>query len=240
MPESRFGPTGGHGGNEFADVVLPAGARVCAVHIFADRYIDGLQFVFAKANDPHDTLPLLGNKGGHHHVLLLDDDEYLTGISGRSGDYVDSIRIHTNRRVSDVYGGHGGKSEFDFTADAAEEIVGYFGRAGWYVDALGLIARERSAAAVQPSERVPQPDDLVKVEGIGPKIAAILIENGVLDLADLAATPVDRLREILQGAGKRFALADPTTWPEQAALGARGDWVGMEEMQVRLKAGRKS
>lgn len=37
-----------------------------------------------------------------------DEDEYLIGVSGRAGWYVDSLRFHTNKRVSAVYGGAGG------------------------------------------------------------------------------------------------------------------------------------
>jgi hypothetical protein len=46
------------------------------------------------------------------------------------------------------------------------------------------------------------------------------------------------LREILAGAGRRFRLADPTTWPEQAALGAKGLWDDLAALQTRLKGGR--
>lgn len=76
------------------------------------------------------------------------------------------------------------------------------------------------------------------MEGIGPKIAELLIAHDIYDLADLAVAPVERLREILGAAGRRFRLADPGTWPEQARLGASGAWDALTELQNKLKAGR--
>ncbi len=81
-------------------------------------------------------------------------------------------------------------------------------------------------------------DDLQKVEGIGPKIANVLIENGILDLEDLTDAPVERLREILRAAGSRYAMVDPGTWPEQALLGAMGEWDALKELQDKLDKGR--
>ena len=65
-----------------------------------------------------------------------------------------------------------------------------------------------------------------------------LISHNIHDLAELASTPVDKLSEILGAAGRRFRLADPTTWPEQAALGAAGMWDKLTELQAQLKGGR--
>ena len=88
-------------------------------------------------------------------------------------------------------------------------------------------------------EREPNSADLQKVEGIGPKIAEMLIANGIYDLSDLAATPVEQLREILDAAGPRYRIANPGTWPEQAALGAAGDWEAFNALTAQLKRGRR-
>ncbi|MCK5740321.1 hypothetical protein KAH55_14125, partial [bacterium] len=39
---------------------------------------------------------------------------------------------------------------------------------------------------INQSNKTPQPEELEKVEGIGPKIAQILIANGINDLEDLS------------------------------------------------------
>lgn len=104
---------------------------------------------------------------------------------------------------------------------------------GWLL--RGVLKREK----VIQSEKIPQPDDLQKVEGIGPKIANILIDNGIYDLKILSKTSVEELRRILDAAGSQYNTADPSTWPEQAALGAKGDWEGMEILKDKLTGGRR-
>lgn len=99
-----------------------------------------------------------------------------------------------------------------------------------------LASRAPEPLVITPEPR--QPDDLRKIEGIGPKIAQILQEHDILTFADLAATAVDRLRTILEQAGPRYALAKPDTWPKQAELAARGDWDALKDLQNRLDGGR--
>lgn len=84
-----------------------------------------------------------------------------------------------------------------------------------------------------------EPDDLRKIEGIGPKISDILNENGILTYAQLAGADVEDLRSILADAGSRFRLADPTSWPQQAQFAADGDWDGLKALQDSLKHGRE-
>ena len=82
-------------------------------------------------------------------------------------------------------------------------------------------------------------DDLTKIEGVGPKINLLLQAAGINTFAQLAATAVDRLKEVLTGGGARFKLWDPTTWPEQAALAAKGDWAAFKKLTDELDAGRR-
>ena len=88
-----------------------------------------------------------------------------------------------------------------------------------------------------PSMEPPRTDDLKRIEGIGPKIAAVLAEAGVITFAQLAAAEVADLSRILREAGLR--LANPATWPEQAALAAAGDWAALRALQDRIRAGRR-
>jgi predicted flap endonuclease-1-like 5' DNA nuclease len=270
MGSIRLGPAGGYGGEPFGDYVMPEGARLREIHIFANWCVDGLQLIYTNHEGEPGGLAKIGAAGGLHHVFYLEEDEYLAGISGRSGWYVDSIQFQTNKRSSHAYGGAGGDQGFSLRAAEGQEIVGLFGREGWYVDAIGVVVRDRPPAervengelaevngdepaemtlptrmaaldvdAPTLSSREPRPHDLQKIEGIGPRIAALLIEQGIYDLADLAQTSVGRLREILATAGRRYNIADPTTWPEQAALGVRGTWDALAELQAKLKRGRR-
>lgn len=80
-------------------------------------------------------------------------------------------------------------------------------------------------------------DELEAIEGIGPKIAGVLRDAGITTFAQLAATEVGALSEILQGASIR--LADPATWPEQARLAADEKWDEFKALQDSLKGGRR-
>lgn len=77
----------------------------------------------------------------------------------------------------------------------------------------------RLAAAALEAGGVTRPDDLELVKGIGPKIAAVLRAAGIMTFAQLADAEIGQLQALLHE--DRFALADPTTWPEQARRLAR-------------------
>ena len=80
-------------------------------------------------------------------------------------------------------------------------------------------------------------DDIEQIEGIGPKIAELLRAQGLKTFSDLAVTPVEKFSSILDAAGSRFKLANPGTWAEQAALAAKGDWAGFDQLTKELVAG---
>ncbi len=97
---------------------------------------------------------------------------------------------------------------------------------------------ETAAPEPPPPPPPAKPDDLTIVEGIGPKINAILQSVGITTFHQLAETPVSRLQEIMLSANLR--IADPTTWPEQAALAAAGKMDELQVLQDNLKGGRKA
>jgi len=92
-----------------------------------------------------------------------------------------------------------------------------------------------AAAAVAATPRVP--DDLTKIEGIGPKIAELLRGNGVDSFATLSKTEVAKLWSILETGGPRFRLDNPGTWPAQALYAVQGDWAGLKRYQDELYVG---
>jgi predicted flap endonuclease-1-like 5' DNA nuclease len=269
MSETILGPVGGLGGQEFGDYRVPAGARLTEIHVYTDKYIDALQFVYSDGAGQIVTMPKVGGLGGQQFIIALGDDEYITAISGTYDWYIDTIRFHTNHRITETYGGQGAVHEFLLEAPADQEICGLFGKNDWFLDSLGGLARPRGAAAEQPAAPAPadeaapaaEPapaakpkaagkakssgkakvgnDDLTKIEGIGPKIAQHLSDNGISNHATLASTPIDQLREILKSGGSRLAVADPSTWPEQAALAAKGEWGELKNLQARLKSSKR-
>ncbi|HKK75142.1 MAG TPA: carbohydrate-binding module family 20 domain-containing protein [Saprospiraceae bacterium] len=82
-------------------------------------------------------------------------------------------------------------------------------------------------------------DNLKTIEGIGPKIEKLLTEKGVDTFAKLAKAKPAFLKEVLAEAGSRFKMHDPSTWPEQAALAAKGDKKALDALQEKLKGGKR-
>ena len=63
---------------------------------------------------------------------------------------------------------------------------------------------------------VVEADDLKKIEGIGPKLEEVFNAAGINTYAELASSSVEKLSEILESAGSRYASKDPAPWIEQA------------------------
>lgn len=91
---------------------------------------------------------------------------------------------------------------------------------------------------VQAKGTVTLKDDLKKIEGIGPKIEELLNTAGIINFSQLSNTPQHRLQEILDAAGNRFAMHDPTSWTLQANLANQGDWNALKQLQSQLIGGK--
>lgn len=80
------------------------------------------------------------------------------------------------------------------------------------------------------------PENLQVVEGIGPKVEAILKDNGIPNWSALAAKKPEALRAILKDNG--LQMMNPDSWPKQAELAAAGKWAELSEYQRFLDGGR--
>ena len=82
-----------------------------------------------------------------------------------------------------------------------------------------------------------EPDDLTKLEGIGPKVAKVLNGAGVTTFEDLAHARTEDIQNALNTAG--LQMMNPEGWIEQAKLAAKGDLDALKKLQEELKGGRK-
>lgn len=116
------------------------------------------------------------------------------------------------------------------------------GPAEMAVEAREEVGRDaRVSARDEAPTLAEEADDLKVVEGIGPKISQVLREAGVVTFAQLAAIDANDIEAILSASDPRLGrLADPSTWPAQAALAAGGDWEALEKLQGELKGGRRA
>lgn len=99
--------------------------------------------------------------------------------------------------------------------------------------------KKAAAAPKTAAAKTVKADDLTLIEGVGPKIAELLVKGGIVTFADLAAAKPAAIQTILDGAGKKFQMHDPATWPKQAALARDGKTAELAKLQAELKGGRK-
>jgi large subunit ribosomal protein L27 len=106
-------------------------------------------------------------------------------------------------------------------------------------ETVAPVANAKPAAKAAPAAKpTSSKDDLAKIEGIGPKIAELFHNAGIMTFADLAGSDVDKLKDILSEAGPRFAAHNPGTWPQQASLAAEGKWDELKKLQEELDGGK--
>jgi predicted flap endonuclease-1-like 5' DNA nuclease len=78
-------------------------------------------------------------------------------------------------------------------------------------------------------------DDLTKIEGIGKKIAELLIADDIDSFQKLSETSTKKLKEVLNAAGNRFKIYDPSSWAKQAKLAMNSKWDELKKLQIELK-----
>lgn len=82
-------------------------------------------------------------------------------------------------------------------------------------------------------------NDLKIIEGIGPKIEGIFHKAGIKTFKQLAAADMKTLKGILETAGPRYKMHNPSTWKKQAKLAATGKMDALKKLQGELKGGQK-
>jgi predicted flap endonuclease-1-like 5' DNA nuclease len=80
-------------------------------------------------------------------------------------------------------------------------------------------------------------DDLEIIEGIGPKVAEILHENGIKTFSKLADMSSDEIYAVISKYGKVYENMSPKTWPRQAALARDGKFRELESYKDKLTGG---
>ncbi len=93
----------------------------------------------------------------------------------------------------------------------------------------------KSKKSKPKAEKASAATKLTKIEGIGPKLEELLVAGGIGSCEELVKSSTGELKKILDEAGPRFRLQDPSTWIEQAELAVAGKW---DEL-AKLKGGRR-
>jgi hypothetical protein len=132
---------GGGGGSAFRDQDVASGTRISEVIVRAGNTIIGIQAIYVLSDGSNVDGAQHGGLGGRRYSFLLDRDEYITGLAGRYGSTIDSLRIVTNKRTSQIFGGSGGSRDYRLDVPAGNQAIGFAGRAGDTLDAIGLVYR---------------------------------------------------------------------------------------------------
>lgn len=162
-----------------------------------------------------------------------DDLTLIVGIGPFLEKKLNELGIYTFEQIS------------TFDAEAITRVtrdIGYFAGRIERDDWIGQASRLQRLKIEHPEALKPAagPDvsNLQTIEGVGPKIEALLKSGGISTLHDLADAPMERLWEIMDSAGEAYRIHDPETWATQARLAVRGEWELLREYQGELKGGR--
>lgn len=133
------------------------------------------------------------------------------------------------------------KEKMDETRQTLDDVYSRSIKAG----AVKTVTKQANKVAINAkatvkvaAKAIAKNDDLRVVEGIGPKMAEILNEAGIITFKQLATTKVAALREILATAGPRYNGHNPSTWARQAKLAAAGRMDELKTLKAELKGGK--
>jgi hypothetical protein len=90
-----------------------------------------------------------------------------------------------------------------------------------------------------PNGHPVEPDDLTRIEGIGPKVQEALNQAGIVTFVEVASRSSKQLKEVLQAAHFKGPV-NSSTWSRQAELASKGDWDGLKALQKQLGSGRSA
>ena len=140
-----YGPTRADGGIPFQDVA-PTGSRIGGLVVWHGgknrNVIVGIQVLY---QDVTTGALVLGEQHGgaagadvKQAIFVLKAGEFITQISGRFGQFVDSLTVETNLGARyGRYGGLGGFEDYEFPPTSTDEIVGFLGKSGTLIDSIG-------------------------------------------------------------------------------------------------------
>ena len=151
---SAYGPSGGPGGSEFRiwppiedGFTLDTTPFEIAGLIFnTGSYIDAMQVIYrnVQTGDMVVSDKVGGNGGMKAPPFELAQDEYITNFLGWAGDYVNSLAVFIiGLSQPVVFGSPETTTNFEYTWEPTEEVIGFWGRSGAYIDAIGVLVRHR-------------------------------------------------------------------------------------------------
>ncbi|PBJ15671.1 hypothetical protein [Flavobacterium sp. ACN6] len=101
-----------------------------------------------------------------------------------------------------------------------------------------LVTFDSALAATVLGKKI-KDNDLKIVEGIGPKIEALLNNAGITTWYDLSQASTEKLQSILDAGGENYSIHNPSTWAKQALFAYQGKWQELKDWQQNLLGGKE-
>lgn len=198
--------------------------------------------------EPSSTTSFTG--AGKYDKLQDDNLQIIEGVGPKMESILHENGVNSWSKLSSMSTG-----ELQSILDKYGDRYRIIDPSGWPAQAAfasrgdwdGLIASQKEDGSASKAENVMiklgiikawKQDDLKAIEGIGPKIEQLMHNAGITTWRQMAEASVSQLNSILESAGKRYQLADPSTWPQQASLAADERWDELERLQDHLKGGK--
>lgn len=171
-------------------------------------------------SDKVDTTPLINERDRYHKLATKWEKDYQE-IKYRLDE---SLKAQADLR-SDLQRCEADKQTFRYRAEQAEANILTGGRptVDKQVEQRPTDVGDASGTA-SFYDGLFGAEELQIFEGIGPRVTEVLQQAGYTNWSLLAAAGVGELRQLLAGAGSRYALSDPESWPTQARMANDGDW----------------
>ena len=204
----------------------------------ASQLVDDLTLEYNKARQAAITSEILDIVGGANALQqaidssakeILDSAHPTAPRSPAPGVVASSHDSQYDYDVAEVKSNGNGSSNGNGAATSTKSAA---------AEAVATETSKESAESSETVEETGKPDDLTRIEGIGPKMSGALISAGIETFEKLAKTTEDEIRAAIEAAGMRFAPS-LVTWAEQAEYAAKGDWEGLQKMQDNLTGGRR-
>ena len=133
----------------------------------------------------------------------------------------DEIILDPNTTYDIVVGPTGSVTEFSDTVDAMDgaetEVIEIVNKDDGTAIELTVIGEPTDQPGVDSVDR------FVRIEGIGPQVAGLLMRAGIKKFSQLAETPAEQILKILAGAGTHYRIHDANHWQQQALQLAADD-----------------
>ena len=150
-----LGASGGWGGDPFFDPPLDQTVRVDKIIITESCFVSRIQVVYTTTNGTTAPQSVVHGKNGlcpspaPDPIILpqtfqLEADEYLIGLQGYAGNFVEQLQIVTNKRVLGPFGVAAGGQSFNLAAPKGYKVRRLWGRSDAFIDSIGIIV-ERGA-----------------------------------------------------------------------------------------------